>query len=122
MKDESNCIKRAQSKRLPAPSLFLLPSAAAPPRDLAGELVQGTRRGEEGRGGAWIHWRREEGAPGRQGPEREEQWRPHRCRRSAPPLRERAREREEFEIFLATVQERWEERVPMIFNRMVGIF
>ena len=28
----------------------------------------------------------------------------------------------EFEIFLATVQERWEERVPLIFDRMVGIF
>jgi hypothetical protein len=28
----------------------------------------------------------------------------------------------EFEIFLATVHERWEERVPLIFDRMVGIF
>ena len=28
----------------------------------------------------------------------------------------------EFKIFLAIVHERWEERVPLIFDRMVGIF
>jgi len=28
----------------------------------------------------------------------------------------------EFKIFFAIVQERWEERVPLIFDRMVGIF
>ena len=28
----------------------------------------------------------------------------------------------EFKIFLATIHERWEERVPLIFDRMVGIF